>query len=63
LLAAGCTPSLWRVYKFVVDTLRAAVFGQLQLRSLLAVDPRVQRILAEPCRRRKRQSFSALGLS
>lgn len=29
LLEAGCSPSLWRAYKFVVDTLRAAVFGTL----------------------------------
>jgi len=63
LLAAGYTPSLWRAYKIVVDTLRAAVLGQLPLHSLLALDPRVQRLLAEPRRRRKRQCLPIRGLS
>lgn len=63
ILAAGYSPSLWRACKIVVGTIRASVFGCVTLPSLLDADPSVHQILAEPRRRRKRQSCSFQCLS
>ena len=47
ILAAGYSPSLWRVCKIVVGTMRASVFGSVTLPHLLDADASVHQILAE----------------
>jgi len=55
LIDAKYAPSIWRVQKFVIAILRAAILGYIGFDALLDASPRFHRLLAEPPRKRKLQ--------
>jgi hypothetical protein len=55
LIGANYAPSIWRVQKFVIAILRAAILGYVALDALLDASPRFHRLIAEPPRKRKLQ--------
>jgi len=48
---------LWRICKVVVEALRIALLGPVDLRTVLRAGNRWHNLLADPKRRRRRQVF------